>query len=146
VSVPGAAVAWKWRADPSPPAPDAAVAWHDSARLLHARLGRLSPDTQARLLACASRDVLIVSGAAEDLPWVPGIAYAARCTDAPTLWRPTVLQPDVPAELLARALRRAHSRGPMLLWPDPAALVPLDQQLRVSPALLARIAERWQSS
>lgn len=140
------AVPWKWRADPSPPAPDAAVAWHDAARALHARLGRLPPEAQSRLLASASRDVLIVSGAAEDLPWVPGIAYAARCADAPTLWRPTLQQPDVPADLLARSLRKMHSREPLLLWPDPAALVPLDRHLRVSPELLARIAERWQSA
>ena len=97
-------------------------------------------------MASASRDVLVVSGAAADLPWVPGIAYAARCMDAPTLWRPTVLQPDVSADLLARSLRRIHSRGPLLLWADPAAVVPLDRHLRVGPELLARIAERWQST
>jgi hypothetical protein len=140
------AVPWTWRADPSPPAPDAAVAWHDSARALHARLARLPPETQARLLACASRDVLVVSGAAEDMPWVPGIAYAARCAEAPTLWRPTVLRPDVPADLLAQSLRRVQRRTPLLLWPDPATLVPLDRQLRVSPELLARIAEHWKSA
>jgi len=145
VSTPGA-VPWMWRADPSPPAPDAAVAWHDAARALHARLARLPSGIQARLLACASRDVLVVSGAAEDLPWVPGIAYAARCAEAPTLWRPTVLRPDLPADLLARSLRRLHPRAPLLLWPDPATLVPLDRQLRVSPALLARIAEHWQAA
>jgi hypothetical protein len=34
----------------------------------------------------------------------------------------------------------------MLLWPDPAAVVPLDRQLRVTPQLLERIARRWQSA
>jgi hypothetical protein len=33
-----------------------------------------------------------------------------------------------------------------LLWPDPAAVVPLDRQLRVTPKLLERIAERWRAS
>jgi len=57
-----------------------------------------------------------------------------------------VLQPDVPADLLARSLQRLHPREPMLLWPDPAAVVPLDRQLRVTPQLLERIARRWQAS
>ena len=139
-------VPWKWHADPSPPEPHGAVAWHEAARSLHARLAQLPPSTQARLLATASRDVLVVTGAPADLPWVPGIAYAARCAEAPTLWRPTVLQPDVPADLLARSLQRLHPREPMLLWPDPAAVVPLDRQLRVTPQLLERIARRWQAS
>jgi hypothetical protein len=137
---------WDWRADPSPLEPDGAVAWHEVARSLHARLAQLPPSTQARLQASASRDVLIVTGAAADLPWVPGIAYATRCTEAPTLWRPTVLKPDVPADLLARSLQRAYTREPLLLWPDPAAVIPLDRQLRVTPGLLERIAERWQGS
>jgi len=139
-------VPWKWRADPSPPEPHAAVAWHDAARRLHARLAQLPAETQSRLMASASRDVLIVTGAAKDLPWVPGIAYATRCAEAPTLWRPTLLQPDVPADLLARSLFKTHAREPLLLWAEPATVVPLDRQQRVSPELLARIAERWQAT
>ncbi len=139
-------VAWKWRADPSPPEPHAAVAWYEAARRLHARLAQLPAGIQARLLASASRDVMIVTGTPADLPWVPGVAYATRCAEAPTLWRPTVLQPDVPADLLARALHRSHAREPLLLWPEPVAVVPLDRQQRVSPELLARIAGRWQTA
>jgi hypothetical protein len=137
-------VPWTWRADPSPPEPCGAVGWHDAARRLHARLSQLPPSLQARLFVSVSRDVLVVAGAAEELPWVPGIAYATRSADAPTLWRPTVLQPDVPADLLARSLRRFHARGPLLLWPEPAAVIPLDRQYRVSAGLLGLIAKRWQ--
>ena len=139
-------LSWKWCADPSPSEPNAAVAWHDAARTLHARLALLPAERQARLQLSASRDVLIVTGATEDLPWAPGVGYAAPCAEAPGLWRPTLLKPDVPADLLARSLRRLHSRQPMLLWPEPAAAIPLDRQLRVSAELLARIAERWKSA
>ena len=97
-------------------------------------------------MASANQQLLVVTGATEDLPWIPGVAYAIRCAEAPTLWRPTLLQPDVPADLLSRSLRRRHSREPLLLWPEPAAVIPLDRQLRVSPELLARIAERWSSA
>jgi hypothetical protein len=88
----------------------------------------------------------VVTGAAHDLPWVPGVAYATRSSEAPTLWRPTWLRPDVPLDLLARALHRLHAREPVLLWPDPAAVVPLDHDLPVSAALLTRIAERWRGA
>jgi hypothetical protein len=141
-----AAVRWDWRADPSPPEPRAAVAWHATSRSLHARLAQLPTARQEKLFLSASDEVLIVSGAPEDLPWVPGIAYATRCEEAPTLWRPTWLQPDVPLDLLARSLKRQHAREPVLLWHDPAAVVPLDHEQRVTPDLLAQIAERWRAA
>ena len=139
-------VAWTWRADPSPPEPEAAVAWHDTARALHARLARLPSSQLERLQACGNGDVLIIVGASGDLPWIPGIAYAARCTDDPALWRPTVVRPSVPIDLLARALKRRHAREPLLLWHEPAGIVPLDRQQRVSDDLLARFAERWRAA
>jgi hypothetical protein len=122
------------------------VAWHAASRSLHARLLQLSPAQQDKLCVSASRDVLVVTGAAPDLPWVPGISYATRSADAPTLWRPTWLLPDVPLDLLARSIKRLHAREPVLLWPDPAAVVPLDHELRVSPDVLTRIAKRWRSA
>jgi hypothetical protein len=137
---------WNWCADPSPSEPEGAVAWQEAARSLHARLGRLSPEVRSRLRVSAGRGLLIVTGAAADLPWVEGIAYAARCAAAPALWRPTLHSPDVPADLLARALARRHAREPLLLWPLPAAVVPMDRLLPVTPELLARIARCWQGS
>jgi hypothetical protein len=137
---------WTWRADPSPPEACGAVAWHAASRSLHARLVELPTEVQARLQATASRDVLLVTGALADLPWIPGVAYATRCIEAPTLWRPTLVQPDVPADLLAQALKRRHAREPLLLWHDPVAVVPLDRQLQVTPKLLERIANAWQVS
>jgi hypothetical protein len=122
------------------------VAWHEAAGRLHARLLAMPASIQPHLAITAGRDVLIVIGETAHLPWVPGIAYATCCTEAPALWRPTLAEPDVPADLLARALRQRHGRGPLLLWPDPAAVVPLDRQLPLNPELLARIAGRWQAA
>lgn len=143
---PAGSLSWRWQADPSPPEARAAVAWHAASRSLHARLEQLPESVQKRLYATASRDVLVVTGAAEDLPWAPGIAYAATCPDAPTLWRPTLLRPDVPHDLLSRALQQKHARQPLLLWPEPEAVIPLDRLQAVTPQLLARIAEQWQAS
>jgi hypothetical protein len=124
------------------------VAWGAAAPRLHARLQALvaAGPQQAKLLqATASRDVVIVtSQQAEQLPWVEGAAYAAPCDEAPALWLPTLQRPDAAPELLMRALKARHQRQPILLWPAPAALVPLDRLLPVTAELLARIGEHWQ--
>ncbi|HYE38803.1 MAG TPA: hypothetical protein VEB23_02655 [Ramlibacter sp.] len=138
-------ITWRWRARSDAAEPEAAVAWGEAAGRLHARLAQLPAGQMERLSASASRDLLIATGRAEHLPWVPGIAYAAPHAEAPALWLPTLLEPDLPCDLLARALRLQHRRQPLLLWPEPEAVVPLDRQLSVSPALLARIHAHWQA-
>lgn len=142
---PSGSLSWRWRVDPSPPEPRAAVAWHAASRSLHSRLEQLPEDVQKRLYATASRDVLVVTGAAADLPWVPGVAYATTSADAPTLWRPTLMRPDAPHDLISRALHQLHARQPLLLWPEPEAVIPLDRLLGVTPQLLARMAEQWRA-
>lgn len=137
---------WRWQLDPSPPEPRAVVAWHAASRSLHARLEQLPDHVQKRLYATANRDVLIVTGAAGDLPWAPGVSYAAASADAPTLWRPTLMRPDAPHDLLSRALQQRHARQPLLLWHEPDAVIPLDRLLAVTPQVLARISEQWQAS
>jgi hypothetical protein len=48
--------------------------------------------------------------------------------------------PSAPADLLWRALEARHRRSPLLLWPEPAAVLPLDRQLPADEALLAKLA------
>jgi len=137
------AIDWRWIVRSEAPAPLAAVAWAEAARKLLARLFEIQPDVQARLAVSASRDVIIVTGSTADLPWVEGLEYAAPCVEAGDLWLPTVQQPDVPAALLSRALQKQHRRTPLLLWPSPAAVVPLDRQRPATPANLTKIRTRW---
>lgn len=134
---------WRWVRQHEPSAARAVVAWGPLAWRLHARLEAMDGEQQARLLATASRDVLIVSGDTNDLPWVDGGAYAAPSVEAPSLWLPTLLRPDVACDLLGDSLGRRHHRKPLLLWPDPSAIVPMDRQLPVSAAHLSRIAALW---
>lgn len=137
---------WQWRARSGGPA-SAAVAWGDAAARLHALLVRESAHDAAaaprRWSASAGRDVLVVLGEPASLPWVDGVAYATPCADAAALWLPTLWEPDLPGDLVARALQRLHGRQPLLLWRQPPAVVPLDRLLPVTPALLACIQEHW---
>ncbi|WP_081265185.1 hypothetical protein [Pseudomonas fluorescens] len=139
----GKPLSWAWRLRPVAAAPQAAVAWGEAARRLHARLLAIPDEQASRLHTTANRDVLLVSGAAADLPWVDGVAYAAMDERAPGLWLPTSWEPDVPTDLLAQALSHRFSRAPLLLWRDPPAVVPLDRQLPVSAEHLQRIDDFW---
>ncbi|GAA5161764.1 hypothetical protein GCM10025770_11520 [Viridibacterium curvum] len=121
------------------------LAWGDAALRLHLRLQEMDEVRLARLALTASRDVLIVTGAVDDLPWSEGVGYFASCPEVPALCMPTTLAADVPADLLFNALSSMHARVPLLLWPDPRAILPLDRLLPGSPALLARIHANWQS-
>lgn len=136
--------AWRWRPRAEPLPAQAAVAWGGAARALHARLRQAGPEPQAGLSATAGRDLLVLVGTGSELPWVDGIAYAAPCEAAPGLWLPALFEPDLPADLIARALQRRHpGRQPLLLWPRPEAVLPLDRLLPLSAALLDRIAQQW---
>lgn len=138
-----AALSWSWRARAVAAAPQAAVGWGEAARRLHGRLSSLPAEQAARLQLTANRDVLVVCGAAEDLPWVDGVEYAASDERAPGLWLPTSWEPEVPLDLLGQALSRSFSRAPLLLWREPRAVVPLDRQLPLTAQHLQRIADYW---
>ncbi|MGJ7504843.1 hypothetical protein ACSFBF_31100 [Variovorax sp. ZT5P49] len=135
---------WRWRSRAEPLPAQAAVAWGAAARALHARLLQLAPELQAGLSAMAGRDLLVVTGEADALPWVNGVAYAGPTHEAPGLWLPTIEAPDLPLDLIARSLQREHpKRQPLLLWPRPALVLPLDRLLPLSAELLARIGMHW---
>ncbi|MFJ2465194.1 hypothetical protein [Pseudomonas sp. NPDC087615] len=136
-------MSWAWQSRCTPVRPQAAVAWGDVARRLHARLLSIPEEQAGRLQATANRDVLVVTGVATDLPWVDGVAYAAMDDRAPGLWLPTSWEPDRPTDLLGLALSNRFARAPLLLWREPAAVVPLDRLLPVTAQHLQRIDAYW---
>jgi len=137
------AQAWRWRPALESRAPQAAIAHGAVARRLLERLGGLPSERRERLSATAAPNWLVVLGPAEALPWADGVRYAAPHPQAPALWLPTHAEPDVPIDLLWQALERRHGRAPLLLWPEPAAVLPLDHPLLASDDLLAAISQGW---
>ncbi|GKQ45923.1 hypothetical protein PSTH1771_01650 [Pseudomonas syringae pv. theae] len=134
---------WTWKSRRQPGQPQAAVAWGEVALRLHARLCLMPDDQASRLQATANRDLLVVSGDAMDLPWVDGVDYAGSDDRAPGLWLPTSWEPDLPVDLIGQALAMSFSRVPLLLWHDPAAVVPLDRLLPLTAQHLQRIEAYW---
>nr|WP_302664113.1 hypothetical protein [Lysobacter enzymogenes] len=60
------------------------------------------------------------------------------------LWLPTTQRPQLPLDLLQRALARRHPQSPLLMLREPARLVPLHRALPASDELIAQIRARWQ--
>ncbi len=139
---------FRWHPDPQPPAPRGVVGVGAVARRLFDKLAAALADDERRaqaerLMATAHSDMLILTGDSDALPWVDGARYIAPRDAAPALWLPTHECPDAPLDLLAIAIARRHPHMPLLLWPTPAQLVPLQRLLPANAALLARIDARW---
>lgn len=135
---------WQWQVREQPLAPRAAVCWGEVAQRMHSRLALLTAAQRKGLDATAGDGLLVVLGATGDLPWVDGVEYAAPDPMAPGLWLPTRWQPDISGELLLQALSVRVSRQPVLLWRQPARIIPLDRQLPLSlEHHLAQIRQLW---
>ena len=103
--------------------------------LLRALRGRYA-DGLHGLALTATRDLMVLLGPAASLPWADGVTYCAPAQGVPGLWLPTRLAPAAPAELLHAALQRRSGHAAMLLWPEPAMVLGLDDAQPVQPALL----------
>ncbi len=139
-------MAWRWRTETAVPTAMGVVGYGEVARALHAKAqaaaaGGAIPPWQIT----AHQDLLVLTGQADTLPWADGARYIAPRPEAPTLWLPTLERPDIALDLLAAAVARRHPQRPMLLWPQPAQLVPLHRLLPADAAVLARIAAHWAS-
>jgi hypothetical protein len=86
--------------------PVAAAACGMAARALAERLLRCKDEQLVTLRGAAGRDVLIVTGEAEALPWVDGAVYLGRDPLAPRLLIPAMMQPNIAPDAFERAIAR----------------------------------------
>jgi len=142
---------WQWRDEADPPVARGAIGFGAAAHALLARARAQAREATSTPIwqVTAHRDALILiakDNAAEALPWTAGVAYLAPRPEAPTLWLPTTRRPDVPLDLLVRAIAQRHPPGgAMVLWPAPAQLIPLHRLAPADADTLARIAARWEA-
>ncbi len=137
---------WRWRTETTVPAAMGVVGYGEVARSLYAKaVAATHNDATPPWRITAHQDLLVLMGKADTLPWADGARYIAPRPEAPALWLPTLERPDIALDLLAAAIARRHPQRPMLLWPQPAQLVPLQRALPADAAVLARIAAHWAS-
>src|SRR5690349_16891045 len=104
----------EWRPRMYPLEPAAVVAQGEADRRLAARLLSLNDEGLSRLQGVSGTGLLLILGAADELPWVDGAIYLGRDPAAPALLLPTNLEPNLPVSLLQRAFQM---RDPDLLPP-----------------------------
>jgi hypothetical protein len=126
-------VSFRVRAVPLVPA--AALVQGDDVASLVARLLDRAPAELARLEGVRGRDVMVVTGPSELLPWCAGVRYFGAEPGAPQLLLPLDLEPDVPAAWLHAAL---PGEGVRLIVPraDGLTIVPLAAARPIDRALL----------
>ncbi len=113
------------------------------ARQLLAHLQTIDEQKLRQLSIVATRDLLVLIGANDLLPWLDGVRYCAPDPAARDLWLPTHLMPRLPADLLQTNLASRLNRKPVLLWNDPEHILPLDKPLSLTPALLTWLIQEF---
>jgi hypothetical protein len=119
-----------------PLTPSAVIGVGESARALALRHRDFSDAQLARLRGVGGSGVLVVLGAADDLPWSDGAAYLGSEPSAPELYLACASEPDVPAPLLLRALLRHFQPVP----PSVPIVVSIQPQLVISVTAAQRLS------
>jgi hypothetical protein len=128
----------RWRARATPLEPVAVAARGPVAAALARRLLARDDDALGRLRGVAGPGLLILLGPHDQLPWIDGVCYLGRAADAPSLFLPTAIEPDVPEALLERALVARFARlVPLAVLTDPPMVAPVGQARPIARPLLS---------
>jgi len=126
----------EWVASEHAPAPAGLIAVAGVARQLLHKLQALAPNELSRLSVVASRDMLVVLGPPDILPWLDGLQYCAPHPHARDLWLPTHTGPSLSADLVQAALARRLGAQAILLLNQPEQIIPLADAVYLSADLL----------
>ncbi|MCC4588593.1 hypothetical protein JWH11_08045 [Xanthomonas melonis] len=137
-------MSWSWQPEPAPPPPGGVIGVGATARALLDAWALLAAGEQ--LMVTASAQALLLTGPAALLPWADGVQYVAPRPEAGGLWLPTAERPDLPLDLLERALRREHGQQPLLMLRRPALLLPLQGLLPARAEVIAQIHQHWETA
>jgi len=116
-----------------------AVAGQGEASLrLARRLLQMDDGTLDQLQGVAGKQLIVVQGKSDLLPWVEGVQYLGVDPSTPSVLLPTNYQPCLPPELLAGALRaKADTQELIALLLQPMLVVPMGSARPVSRVTLA---------
>lgn len=138
-------VAWSPRA--SPLTALAVVGEGPVALALARRVLAAEDATVARWSGVAGPGLLVLLGETESLPWVEGVLYLGRDTQAPSLFLPCTLAPSVAPALLERALlAREGVTTPLAVLPRSERLVSVGAARPVSRDVLSAWLARQEAT
>lgn len=113
----------EWIPRSEPLLPCAVAAWDVAGRRLAHHL--LRRQAWKGLRGLAADDILIMSGAADQLPWVDGVVYLGGLPTAPSILVPTLLRPSFAEELFVTIVHRQLDERHVAILPQRQAAVPL---------------------
>jgi hypothetical protein len=124
--------------------PQVVVGVGAASRALAQRLLRSSDAELRGLRGVVGPELIAAIGGGEQLPWVDGAQYLGCHPNAPRLYLPTALQPDVPCELLELALLAAAGElaPPLAVLAEPARVFSLADALPIARVALQAWLER----
>ncbi len=114
---------WAFREPPLEPC--AVAACDEACAALIQRLTRCDDEHLARLRGVRGAGIIVVLGAAADLPWVEAATWLGADLDAPNLLVPTTLRPDLPRSWLARRIEVLSGSGGAVALLPAGWVVPL---------------------
>lgn len=136
-----------WRERLKPLEPVAVAGRGPVAGRLGRRLGLFPEKALSAFRGVAGKDVLLVMGPPDQLPWVDGAEYLGKDPDEPGLLLPTNSGPVLQAGMMKRALECHFKVVPPLavLAPNDFGwmVIPLISALPVAPHILATWLEDW---
>ena len=133
----------RWTPRDCPLMPVAVAGQGETSLRLARRLLQLDDESLGQLEGVAGRQVIVVQGRSDLLPWADGVQYLGVDSIAPSVLLPTNYQPSMPQELLARALKvKLQAVGSIAVLRDPLLLVPMRNAKPVSRRTLARWLEQ----
>lgn len=133
----------RWTPRDCPLMPVAVAGRGETSLRLARRLLQLDDESLGQLEGVAGRQVIVVQGRSDLLPWVDGVQYLGVDAVAPSVLFPTNYQPSLPQELLASAFRiKLQAVGSIAVLPDPLLLVPMGNAQPVSRRTLAQWLEQ----
>jgi hypothetical protein len=92
----------KWQSRLDTLEPSALLAVGETARRLREKLLSLDDEKLSALQGVFAENMLFIVGA--DLPWVDGVIYLGKDTEAPSIFLPTNLLPNIPLDLFEKSL------------------------------------------
>ena len=107
--------------------------------LLKAKLNTFTPEQKAQLKLAHDRNVAVLLGDSQDLPWIPGALYLGQSPAVTNLYLPTNLSPSLPVAMIASAVSTLFGAGHYAIDPknhhcfNVSAALPLN---RIDPETL----------
>ncbi len=127
---------WKNRLDSLQPS--ALVVFGISMIYLKDRLLLFDDEKLSSLQGVFAGDLLFITGKSENLPWIDGGIYLGKDQDAPSIFLPTNLRPDIPIDLFEKALlRKFAGQKPFAVVGN--KIIPVGKMRPISRKILSEI-------